>query len=284
MTSLAGKSVLIVGASSGIGRGIARALARDHGVKLALAARRKDALHSLVEELKVQAGAGKAKMQDSFAVPMDATQRAAVQSGVDQVKTKFGTVDVVINCAGVMYFTLMKNMKWDEWERTVDTNCKGTMNSVGACLPIFLSQKSGHVVNITSDAARQTFPALTVYNASKAFAHEFTKGLRCELVGTGVRVTEILPGDVRTNLIVQNSDNEAAEKVGVKIGAKIGGTDSEFEATCAKDASTRNCYLDPEDIAQAVMYALTAPGHVGVNEVLVEPRDQMFGDPTSMSM
>jgi NADP-dependent 3-hydroxy acid dehydrogenase YdfG len=192
----------------------------------------------------------------------------------ESLKSSVGTVDIVINCAGVMYFTLTKNMRWDDWEQTIDVNCKGTVNSCGAALPYLLEKKAGHIVNISSDAARQTFPALTVYNASKTFVHEYSKGLRCELVGTGVRVTELQPGDVRTDLIVQNSDKEAAEKVGVAIGSKIGG--EEF------DESTRNSYLDAADIASAVKYAITAPGHVGVNEILIEPRDQMYGDPTSM--
>jgi len=282
MVSLEGKVVLIVGASSGIGEGIVRGLAREHGVKLALAARRSDRLETIIAELKENAS--KNKLQDALAVPMDATSRPAVQAGVQSVVAKFGRVDVLINCAGVMYFTLMKNLHLDEWERTVDINCKGTMNGCGAVLPLFLEQKSGHIVNISSDAARQTFPALTVYNASKAFVHEFTRGMRCELIGSGVRVTEVLPGDVRTDLIAQNSDKEAAGKVGVNIGTKIGGTDAEFAEAVAKDAATRFSYLEPEDVAQAVMYALTAPLHVGVNEILVEPRDQMFGDPTSLGV
>merc|ERR1711971_763832 len=141
--------------------------------------------------------------------------------------------------------------------------------------PYMLNRKSGHIVNISSDAARQTFPALTVYNASKAFVHEFTKGLRCECVGTGVRVSELQPGDVRTDLIMTNSDKEAAEKLGVAIGQKVGGGDG--------DAFDQNSVLNAKDIADAVKYALTAPPHVGVNEILIEPRDQMFGDPTSLN-
>ncbi len=160
----------------------------------------------------------------------------------------------------------------------MDVNCKGTMFSCGAAVPHMLSQKCGHIVNISSDAARQTFPALTVYNASKTFVHEFSKGLRCELVGTAVRVTELQPGDIRTDLIVNNKDTEAAEKVGVTIGKKIGGED--FNPS---DESVRNFYLDPKDIADAVLYAVQAPGHVGVNEILIEPRDQMYGDPTSLN-
>ena len=122
-----------------------------------------------------------------------------------------------------------------------------------------------------------------VYNASKAFVHSFCTGLRCELVGSGVRVSEIQPGDVRTDLIVKNSDAEAASKVGVEIGVKIGGGTTADGLWTEQDAlEKRSSYLDPADVAASVMYCLTAPKHVGVHEILIEPRDQMWGDPTSM--
>ena len=175
-----------------------------------------------------------------------------------------------------MFFTLMKNQHFDEWEQTIDINCKGTVNMCGAALPHMLSAGTGHVVNISSDAARTIFPALSVYNASKAFVQTFTKGLRAECVGTGLRVTDIQPGDVATNLIMKNSDQEAANKVGVKIGAVVG--DGAAETT-----DGRSSVLDASDVADVVIYSLTAPAHVGMHEVLIEPRDQMFGDPTSMN-
>merc|ERR1712203_1106932 len=172
---------------------------------------------------------------------------------------------------GVMYFTLMKNLHYDEWEQTIDINCKGTVNACGAVLPHMLAAKTGHIVNISSDAAKTLFPALTVYNAAKSFVSVFTKGLRAECVGTGLRVTDIQPGDTATNLIMTNSDREAADKVGVNIGQVIG------------TGAAREYYLDPEDVSAAVLYAVCSPPHVGVHEVLVEARDQMFGDPTSMN-
>merc|ERR1719424_888465 len=121
-----------------------------------------------------------------------------------------------------MYFTMMKNQHWEQWEQTIDVNCKGVMNVCGAALPAMRQAQKGHMVNVSSDAARTVFPALTVYNASKAFVNTFSKGLRAECVGTGVRVTDIQPGDTATNLIMQNSDQEAADKLGVKIGEVVG--------------------------------------------------------------
>ena len=292
--SLDGRVALVLGASSGIGEEIGRALNRE-GCTVVLAARRVDRCKAILDELanecdaKCDAGD---KPKESMAVKCDATKKDEVRALYETIMNKYGKIDIVVNTAGVMYFTLTKNGFWDEWEQTVDVNCKGTMFSCGAAVPHMIKQKCGHIVNISSDAARQTFPALTVYNASKSFVHEFSKGLRCELIGTGVRVTELQPGDIRTDLIVKNKDKEAVEKVGVGAGAVIGGTN--FKETVAKEvaeakaegnakgSATRNCYLDTVDIANAVLYALRAPGHVGVNEILIEPRDQTFGDPTSM--
>jgi len=154
------------------------------------------------------------------ALAADVTDRAAVHAMVAAVHAAHGDVDLLVNCAGVMYFTLMRNARYDQWERTIDVNCKGTVNVTGAVLPRMLAAKRGHVVNVSSDAARQLFGALTVYNAAKAFVHVFSRGLRAECVGTGLRVTDIQPGDTATNLIQANDDAEAAAKMGVPARAR----------------------------------------------------------------
>jgi len=123
---------------------------------------------------------------------------------------------------------------------------------------------SGHIVNISSDAARRMFPNLAVYCATKAFVQQIGEGLRRELVGTGVKVTDVQPGDVKTSLVVNSgADPEAAEKMGVTPGTIVGeGWADEW------------MLLMPEDVANCVVYAVTAPPHVAINEVLIEPRDQ----------
>lgn len=168
----------------------------------------------------------------------------------------------LVHMTGVMYFTNMKNLHEDEWERTVDVNCKGTMFGIGAVLGGMVERGSGHIVNISSDAGRRIFPSLAVYCASKYFVEAMSEGLRRELVGTGLRVTTIQPGDCATDLVMNNTDKEAAEEQGVTIGVKVG------------TGSTENQVLQPKDIAAAVLYAVSAPSHVAINEVLVEPRDQ----------
>lgn len=268
MTSLKGKKVLVVGASSGIGEAIAREVGKDE-VHLVLAARRVDKLEQIGKEIVANG-----KALSATPMKLDVCDREMVKKCVGELDC-----DILINVAGVMYFQLLKNQAWEHWDQMIDVNCKGTVYCCGAALPGMLKKASGcHIVNISSDAAQQTFPALSVYNASKSFVHEYTKGLRAECVGTGVRVTEVLPGDVRTDLVVNNTDKEAATKCGVSIGGKIGGEDFK------EDSDDRSFYLDPVDVASVVLYALKAPAHVGVHELLIEPRDQMWGDPTSLAV
>lgn len=257
MGRLDGQTAVVTGASSGIGLAVAKALGAE-GMKVIMVSR-----SMTPEKASVVPGA--------VAMACDVVKRDAVHAMVAEAMKTCGKVDLLVNCAGVMYFTLMKNCKYDQWEQTIDINCKGTVNVTGAVLPHMLAAKSGHVVNISSDAAKTIFGALTVYNAAKAFVNVFSKGLRAECVGTGLRVTDIQPGDTATNLIQKNDDAEAAAKMGVTVGAVVGGGD--VGPSC----------LDAKDIADAVLYAYTAPAHVGVHEILIEPRDQMFGDPTSMN-
>ncbi|EER17705.1 oxidoreductase, putative [Perkinsus marinus ATCC 50983] len=262
-TSLVGKVAVVTGASSGIGEGFARRLAAE-GCKVALAARREDRLKKIVDELK-RSG------YTAMAMKTDVTSQDSVRSLFETVEGEFGPVDVVVNCAGVMYFTLHRSQHWDEWERTIDINCKGVVYTSGAVLPSMIKRKGGHIINISSDAATTIFPALSVYNASKAFVHVFSKSLRAETVGTGIRVTELQPGDVGTDLVVNNTDVDAANTIGVTIGKTIDG------------GGDRNAVLDVSDVVDMGVFALTAPAHVGVNEILVEPRNQMYGDPTAIN-
>jgi NADP-dependent 3-hydroxy acid dehydrogenase YdfG len=152
-----------------------------------------------------------------------------------------------------MYFTMMANIQTDEWERTVDVNCKGLLHCLSSTLPGMLNRGSGHIVAISSDAGRKVFPGLGVYSASKFFVEATLQALRVETAGTGLRVTSIQPGNTATELLGMSTDKEAIEKYGQPTGAKV---------------------LDPEDVAASIVYAVCQPDHVGVNEVLIEPRDE----------
>jgi len=150
-----------------------------------------------------------------------------------------------------MYFTLMSNAKMEQWQRTVDVNCTGTMNCIGAALPGMLARGAGHIVNITSDAGRKAFAGLAVYSGSKFFIEAMSQALRLETASSGLRVTCVQPGNVATPLLATSTDAEGLAAYGEPSGAKV---------------------LEPEDIGRAVVYAVSQPEWVAVNEILVEPR------------
>ena len=212
---------------------------------MALAARRLDALREVQSGLVEGAG--------SIVAATDVTERGQVASLVARAEQELGPVDVLVNCAGVMYYTLMKNLREEEWDRTVEVNCKGALNCVGAVLPGMISRGGGHIVTISSDAGRKVYAGLAVYSASKFFVEGLSQGLRLETAGTGVRVTTVQPGNVSTGLASLSNDEEAIRLYGEPTGARV---------------------LHPEDVAASVVYALLQPDHVGVNEVLVQPRDE----------
>ena len=201
----------------------------------------------------MQAGLERQDADRSIVVPTDVTDRSQVGRLVSRAADELGPVDALVNCAGVMYYTLMRNSREDEWERTVEVNCKGALNCVGAVLPGMLERGRGHIITISSDAGRKVFPGLAVYSASKFFVEALSQGLRLETAGTGVKVTTVQPGNVATDLLSLSGDEEALELYGRPSGARV---------------------LDPEDAAASVIYALSRPEHVAVNEVLVEPRDE----------
>ena len=244
--SLQNKVAVVVGASSGIGAAVVRALNAE-GARVALAARREEAL------LEIQAGLEDRDGQMSIVAPADVTDREQVDSLVRRTGEELGPVEILVNCAGVMYYTLMKNVREEEWERTVEVNCKGALNCVGAVLPGMLERGRGHIVTVSSDAGRKVFPGLAVYSASKFFVEALSQGLRLETAGTGLKVTTIQPGNVATDLISMSADEEALEEYGQPGDSRV---------------------LDPEDVAASVVHALLQPEHVAVNEVLVEPCDE----------
>ncbi|PYI21792.1 acetyl-CoA synthetase-like protein [Aspergillus violaceofuscus CBS 115571] len=242
---LSGRVAVVTGASSGIGAAVATALARE-GCHVALAARRVEALESLQKQLATHGG-------KIIAKKTDVTNKAQVDALFHDTTQELGPVDILVSCAGVMYFTMMANVQTDEWERTVDVNCKGLLHCLSATVPGMLSRGAGHIVAISSDAGRKVFPGLGVYSASKFFVEATLQSLRLETAGTGLRVTSVQPGNVATDLLGMSTDAEALKKYGEPSGAEV---------------------LAPEDIANSIVYALRQPAHVSVNEVLIEPRDE----------
>ncbi|GJN69187.1 putative NRPS-like protein biosynthetic cluster [Purpureocillium lilacinum] len=242
---LAGKVAVVTGASSGMGAAVAAKLAGE-GAHVAIAARRKDKLQELKDQLAGSCG-------KILAHPTDVTSAEQVKSLMETVTEKLGDIDILVVCAGVMYFTLMANAQTEEWERTVDVNCKGLLHCLGSTVPGFLKRGKGHIVTISSDAGRKVFPGLGVYSGSKFFIEATLQALRLETANSGLRVTSIQPGNVDTDLLGISTDQEALKKYGEPSGAKV---------------------LDAEDVAGAIMYAVLQPEHVAVNEVLIEPREE----------
>ncbi|KAJ9479553.1 putative L-2-aminoadipate reductase (putative) [Pseudozyma hubeiensis] len=250
---LKGKVAVITGASSGIGAAVAKALVRE-GAHVALAARRVEALEKLSLELgKVSHSAGAASGSKVHIHKTDVVDRTQVDSLMQTTTDTLGPIDMIVSCAGVMYFTMMHNVQVSEWDQTVDVNCKGLLNVLSTSLPRLLPRNTGHIVAISSDAGRKVFPGLGVYSASKFFVEATLQSLRLETAGSGLRVTSIQPGNTATDLLGMSSDQEAIKKYGEPTGAKI---------------------LDPADVANAIVYALRQPEHVAMNEVLIEPREE----------
>lgn len=241
-----GKVIIITGASSGIGR-VAAVLLAKAGAKVALGARRIGLLRELENEIVCDDG-------QVFVSQLDVTDRDGCRSFVRGVVEKWDGVDVLVNNAGLMPLSLVKNLHIDEWDRMVDVNLKGVLYCTAAVLPNMLERSKGHIVNISSVAGRIVFPAGSVYCATKHAVTAFSEGLRQELsVRNNIRVTTIEPGVVATNLLDTITDKSL----------------NAFVQNSKKMDALRS-----EDIANAIMYAIDAPNHVNVNEILIRPTVQ----------
>ncbi|KQQ70971.1 MULTISPECIES: SDR family oxidoreductase [Rhizobium] len=233
------KVVLITGASSGIGAGIARELAKA-GAALMLGARRTDRLEELARELR-DLGAKVAIRR------LDVTDRADVAAFAQAAVAEFGRVDVIVNNAGVMPLSLMSSLKVDEWDRMIDVNIKGVLYGIAAVLPLMTAQGSGQIINIASVGALSVSPTAAVYCATKYAVRAISDGLRQE--HDNLRVTCIHPGVVESELADTITDAVAAEAM----------------------KTYRAIALKPDAIGRAVRFAIEQPDDVDVNEIVVRP-------------
>lgn len=242
------KVVIITGASSGIGEATARLLAKE-GAKVVLAARRADRLENLTKEIESAGGT-------ALAVQTDVVKRAEVENLARVTLEKFGKIDVLVNNAGIMPLSFTKNLHVEEWERMVDVNIKGVMYAIAAVLPKMREQKDGHILNISSVAGRKLFPGGAVYCATKFAVTALTEGMRMELSPPdNIRFTAIEPGAVSTELTHTITDKEIFEMWN-------------------KPGRQEMTPLESNDIAEAILYAITQPERVSVNEILLQPTSQ----------
>ncbi|TGV09029.1 SDR family oxidoreductase [Mesorhizobium sp. M8A.F.Ca.ET.173.01.1.1] len=233
------KTVLITGASSGIGAGIARELGAA-GAKVMLGARRTDRLEALAEE--ITAHGGEARIRG-----LDVTDRNDVAAFVEAARQAWGRVDVIVNNAGVMPLSLMASLKVDEWDRMVDVNIKGVLHGIAAVLPEMTARGSGHIINIASVGALSVAPTAAVYCATKYAVRAISDGLRQE--NDDIRVTCIHPGVVESELAHSITDPLAAEAM----------------------KTYRAIALQPDAIGRAVRFAIEQPDDVDVNEIVIRP-------------
>lgn len=240
------KVIIITGASSGIGEATALKLSKE-GAKVVLSARRKDKLKELKKTIEKRDG-------EALVVIADVTKKSDMEKLVARTLEEYGNVDAIINNAGLMPLSFVKNLKTDEWEKMVDVNIKGVLNGVAAVLPTLIKNKQGHIINISSTAAYRYFPGGAVYCATKAAVKMFSDSLRQELAPAyGICVSSIEPGAVATHLMDTITDKDILDKL------------SEMQ---------KMTMLEPEDIAAAIYYALTQPNRVNINNVYIMPTEQ----------
>lgn len=237
MQNVENKIVLITGASSGIGEATARLLAKN-GATVVMGARRLDRLKQIAVEIH-EAG-GIAEFQR-----LDVTDAQSVNSFVAFAKDRFGRVDVLFNNAGVMPLSPMNALKTDEWNNIIDINIKGVLNGIAAVLPLMEEQGNGQIINTASTGAHAVAGGCGVYCASKYAVRAISEGLRQET--ETLRVTVICPGVTTTELGHDITDPNAAELL----------------------TQLRTQSLSPDAIANAVLYAISQPADVDVNEMIV---------------
>jgi len=232
-----GKSVVITGASSGIGEATARCLVQA-GARIALAARRIERLEALQQELGDQA----------ISVETDVTDPAAVQHLMRETLNAFGKIDVLINNAGVGHLGPMAETPLDDWHNMVDVNIKGLLSCIHAALP-HLIVSNGHIINLASVAAHDVFPEAVIYCATKHAVNAITVGFRKEFRDK-VRITNISPGAVATEF-ANHTHHEEKRKSFSQV----------FEGVV----------LTSDDIASAIHQVLTSPPHLVINEMIIRP-------------
>jgi NADP-dependent 3-hydroxy acid dehydrogenase YdfG len=244
MEGIANKVVVITGASSGLGEATARQLVQ-HGAKVVLGARRLDRLQALSGELGLGAEA---------VVQTDVTKAEQVQCLVDQAVRTHGRIDVLLNNAGLMPQSPLERGKIADWDQMIDVNIKGVLYGIAAALPPMKAQKSGHIINVSSVAGHKVRAGGTVYAATKHAVRVISEGLRQEVKPYNIRTTIISPGMVATEL-----------------------PDSITEPDIA--AAFRKAYegaVPANAFARTVLFAMSQPDDVDINEILFRPTSQEF--------
>ena len=241
---LAGRVAVITGASSGIGEATATALSRA-GATVALGARRHDRLQALADTLE-----GASSVHE-----VDLTDEAAAREFIEAAHAEHGGLHILVNNAGLMLLGAVDGADVSEWRRMLEVNLWALLVCTHAALPLIAESGGGDIVNVSSVAGRRADAGAAVYNMTKFGVHGFSEALRQEALHSGIRVTTVAPGFVETELQGHNRNpvvRRALERSREEIGE----------------------VLSADDIADAVLYAVSRPAHVCVNEVVVRPTRQ----------
>lgn len=244
MSNVKGKVVVITGASSGIGESTARLLAQ-HGAHVVIGARRMERLEALASSIRLEGGSVEYHS-------LDVTRLEEMQTIVDLAQTRYGRIDVILNNAGVMPLSPLESLKVDEWNRMIDVNIRGVLHGIAAGLPIMKKQGFGQFINIASIGAYAVSPTAAVYCATKYAVRAISEGLRQE-VGGDIRVTLVSPGVTESELADTISDEEARDLM------------KEY----------RRISIPASAIAQSILFAISQPAEVDVNEIVVRPTASM---------
>lgn len=243
--NIAGKVIIITGASSGMGAAAARHLA-GHGASIVLAARRTDRIEGIVADITGSGG-------QAIAVETDVTRLEDMQHLAKAAIDAFGRIDVLMNNAGLMPLSPLERLKVDEWNQMIDVNLRGVLHGIAAVLPHMQERKSGHIITTASVAAYKVFPASAVYSATKFALRGLTEGLRQEVKPHNIRTTLISPGAVTTELLDHISESDVQSANQDYVG-KVG--------------------IPAESFARMVAFAVSQPDDVDVNEIVFRPTAQ----------
>jgi NADP-dependent 3-hydroxy acid dehydrogenase YdfG len=244
--TLDGRVALVTGASSGIGEATALIFAKA-GAKVAIAARRKDRLEALAAKIQAMGG-------EALAIEADFAAEAQAQSAVRQTESHFGRADILVNNAGVMYLEPVAEADLGRWRHMFELNVLGLIAASQAAVAGMKQRRDGHIVNVSSTAGRFANPMGAGYSATKFAVVAFSEALRKEVYSDNIRVTIIEPGVVQTEL----REHIAHAGVQKSINAWADGMQQ----------------LQSEDIARAILFAVSQPPHVNINEILIRPTDQ----------
>ncbi|MFE4968113.1 SDR family oxidoreductase [Streptomyces sp. NPDC056660] len=249
--NLSGRTAVVTGAASGIGAAVALRLA-ESGARVALLARRADRLETVVAKIRANGG-------QALAVTADVTDDASVQAAADAVHAAYGTVDLVVNNAGVMLPHPIDDGRLDEWQRMIDTNVTGVLRVLraftGDLVAAAAQGRTADLVNVSSVGAHGVFPTYAVYGATKAAVTHLSQLLRTEFGPRDVRVTNVEPGLTETEL----ADHIGSAELREQLGGMFEGMGS----------------LAAEDIADLVGYVTSRPRHVNLRQVVVLPTRQV---------